>query len=79
WVTVATNRDLEKMVPDREFRNDLYYPPNVFSIQLPPLRERPEDTPLLVKASTFKIAPRMGRNIDSIPAVTLRTLSSMEW
>ncbi|ECC9724999.1 AAA domain-containing protein [Salmonella enterica subsp. enterica] len=75
----ATNRDLKKMVADREFRNDLYYRLNVFPIQLPPLRERPEDIPLLVKAFTFKIARRMGRNIDSIPAETLRTLSSMEW
>ncbi len=75
----ATNRDLKKMVADREFRNDLYYRLNVFPIQLPPLRERPEDIPLLVKAFTFKIARRMGRNIDSIPAETLRTLSGMEW
>lgn len=52
---------------------------NVFPICLPPLRERPEDIPLLVKAFTAKIARRMGRNIDSIPAETLRTLSSMEW
>ncbi|KLV42963.1 formate hydrogenlyase transcriptional activator [Citrobacter sp. MGH100] len=75
----ATNRDLKKMVADREFRNDLYYRLNVFPIHLPPLRERPEDIPLLVKAFTFKIARRMGRNIDSIPAEALRTLSSMEW
>ncbi len=75
----ATNRDLKKMVADREFRSDLYYRLNVFPIHLPPLRERPEDIPLLVKAFTFKIARRMGRNIDSIPAEALRTLSSMEW
>lgn len=75
----ATNRDLKKMVADREFRSDLYYRLNVFPIFLPPLRERPEDIPLLVKAFTAKIARRMGRNIDSIPAETLRTLSSMEW
>lgn len=74
----ATNRDLKKMVADREFRNDLYYRLNVFPIHSP-LRERPEDIPLLVKAFTFKIARRMGRNIDSIPAEALRTLSSMEW
>src|SRR5699024_11620655 len=43
------------------------------------LRERPEDIPLLAKAFTFKIARRLGRNIDSIPAETLRTLSNMEW
>jgi len=75
----ATNRDLKKMGADREFRNDLYYRLNVFPICLPPLRERPDDIPLLVKAFTAKIARRMGRNIDSIPAETLRTLSAMEW
>lgn len=67
------------MVADREFRSDLYYRLNVFPIHLPPLRERPEDIPLLAKAFTFKIARRLGRNIDSIPAETLRTLSNMEW
>ncbi|KAA1049259.1 formate hydrogenlyase transcriptional activator FlhA [Pseudocitrobacter sp. 73] len=75
----ATNRDLKQMVTDREFRSDLYYRLNVFPIHLPPLRERPEDIPLLVKAFTFKIARRLGRNIDSIPAETLRTLERMEW
>ncbi|WP_414164637.1 formate hydrogenlyase transcriptional activator FlhA [Superficieibacter sp. BNK-5] len=75
----ATNRDLQQMVADREFRNDLYYRLNVFPINLPPLRERPEDIPLLVKALTFKTARRMGRNIDSIPAETLRLLTQMEW
>ncbi|HBT7150007.1 TPA: formate hydrogenlyase transcriptional activator FlhA [Klebsiella pneumoniae] len=75
----ATNRDLKQMVIDREFRSDLYYRLNVFPIHLPPLRERPDDIPLLVKAFTFKIARRMVRNIDSIPAETLRTLTRMEW
>ncbi|MEA1065343.1 formate hydrogenlyase transcriptional activator FlhA [Erwinia sp. HR93] len=75
----ATNRDLKQMVASREFRSDLYYRLNVFPIYIPPLRERPEDIPLLAKAFTSKIAHRLGRNIDSIPAGTLRKLSSMEW
>ncbi|KNC94391.1 formate hydrogenlyase transcriptional activator FlhA [Trabulsiella odontotermitis] len=75
----ATNRDLRQMVIDREFRSDLYYRLNVFPIYLPPLRDRPDDIPLLVKAFTTKISRRMGRNIDSIPAETLRALSRMEW
>ncbi len=75
----ATNRDLRQMVADREFRADLYYQLNVFPIYLPPLRERPKYIPLLVKAFTFKIANRLGRNIDSIPAQTLQLLSKMDW
>lgn len=75
----ATNRDLRQMVEDREFRSDLYYRLNVFPIQLPPLRERPDDIPLLAKAFTSKIARRLGRQIDSIPTHALRTLCDMPW
>jgi formate hydrogenlyase transcriptional activator len=67
------------MVANKEFRSDLYYRLNVFPIQLPPLRERPDDIPLLAKAFTSKISRRLGRQIDSIPAHTLRTLSEMPW
>ncbi len=74
----ATNRDLKRSRPS-SLCSDLDYRLNVFPIHLPPLRERPEDIPLLAKAFTFKIARRLGRNIDSIPAETLRTLSNMEW
>ncbi len=75
----ATNRDLQQMVADREFRSDLFYRLNVFPIVIPPLRERPEDIPQLVKFLTHKIARRMKRTIDSIPAETLRLLSRMPW
>lgn len=75
----ATNRDLQQMVADKEFRSDLYYRLNVFPIVIPPLRERPEDIPQLVKFLTYKIAKRMKRTIDSIPAETLRLLSRMPW
>lgn len=75
----ATNRDLKQMVADKEFRSDLYYRLNVFPIVIPPLRERPEDIPQLVKFLTGKIAKRMKRTIDSIPAETLRVLSRMPW
>ena len=78
-IIAATNRDLSQMVADKEFRSDLYYRLNVFPIIIPPLRERPEDIPQLVKFLTYKIAKRMKRTIDSIPSETLRLLSRMPW
>jgi formate hydrogenlyase transcriptional activator len=78
-LVAATNRDLEKMVEDRQFRNDLYYRLNVFPIRIPPLRERPEDIPLLVHYFTQKYARRMEKQIDAIPAAALNKLAKWPW
>jgi formate hydrogenlyase transcriptional activator len=78
-LVAATNRDLEKMIESREFRSDLYYRLNVFPIRIPPLRERPEDIPLLVRYFTQKYGRRMEKKIDSIPTVAMKKLSSWHW
>lgn len=74
----ATNRNLKSMTDEREFREDLYYRLNVFPIWIP-LRERPEDIPLLATYFTQKIARRMNRNIDCIPRDALEQLSRYPW
>jgi formate hydrogenlyase transcriptional activator len=78
-LVAATNRNLEKMIESREFRSDLYYRLNVFPIRIPPLRERPEDIPLLVRYFTQKYARRMEKQIESIPAGVLKKLSNWHW
>jgi formate hydrogenlyase transcriptional activator len=78
-LVAATNRDLEKMMEDREFRSDLYYRLNVFPIRIPPLRERPEDIPLLVRYFTQKYSRRMQKQIESIPAKAMKKLSTWHW
>jgi formate hydrogenlyase transcriptional activator len=78
-LVAATNRNLEKMMEDRQFRSDLYYRLNVFPIRIPPLRERPEDIPLLVRYFTQKYGRRMKKQIKSIPAAAQRKLSSWRW
>jgi formate hydrogenlyase transcriptional activator len=75
----ATNRDLEKMVAERQFRSDLYYRLNVFPIRIPPLRERPEDIPLLVRYFAQKYAQRMEKHIESIPAAAIKKLTQWHW
>jgi formate hydrogenlyase transcriptional activator len=78
-LVAATNRNLEKMIESREFREDLYYRLNVFPIRIPPLRERPDDIPLLVRYFAQKYGRRMEKRIESIPTATLRKLSKWHW
>src|SRR5919108_4441653 len=78
-LVAATNRDLEKMIESREFRSDLYYRLNVFPIRIPPLRERPEDIPLLVRYFVQKYARQMQKKIESIPAAAMSKLQAWDW
>jgi len=75
----ATNRDLEKMVARGEFRSDLYYRLNVFPIRIPPLRERREDIPLLVRYFVQRYSRQMQKRIDPVPETTLERLVSWKW
>src|SRR3984957_10147629 len=78
-LVAATNRDLEKMIAAREFRSDLYYRLNVFPIRIPPLRERKEDIPLLVRYFTQKYSRLMNKAIQTIPAPAMRKLAAWSW
>jgi len=75
----ATNRDLEKMVANGEFRRDLYYRLNVFPIRIPPLRERKEDIPLLVGCFVQRFAKRTQKDIERIPKAVMKALTAWEW
>ena len=75
----ATHRDLPAMIRDEKFREDLFYRFNVFPIEIPPLRERREDIPLLVNYFVSKVAGRMRRQIKSIPKRAMELLTNCPW
>jgi formate hydrogenlyase transcriptional activator len=78
-VVAATNQNLEQMVQDRQFRADLYYRLNVFPITIPPLRERQDDIPLLVRHFVDQFSRRMNRQISHISSAAMDMLSLRSW
>ena len=78
-VIVATARDLKAMVKDGKFREDLFYRVSVFPIQIPPLRERRDDIPMLVWHFVREIGRRMGRNIEDVRASTIKAFQNYAW
>jgi len=78
-IVAATHRDLEGMILEKQFRSDLYYRVNVFPINVPPLRERPDDIPLLVQHFVQQATRRMHKTIDTIPSETVEALMRYRW
>jgi formate hydrogenlyase transcriptional activator len=78
-LVAATNRDLDSMVNNREFRSDLFYRLNVFPIIAPPLRERIEDVPLLVRYFAQKLSRRMNKRIETVPEETMKAMMRYRW
>ena len=78
-IVAATNRNLKQMAEDGSFRSDLYYRLNVFPLSVPPLRERRQDIPLLIRFFAQKYARKMNRAIEEIPSSTLEALTNYHW
>ncbi len=78
-VVAATNTDLAELVAEKKFRSDLYYRLNVFPINVPPLRERRDDIPMLVHFFAAKFAQQMKKKIESVPKETMAALMSYHW
>ncbi len=78
-VVAATNADLSKRVAERAFRSDLYYRLNVFPIQIPALRERPEDLPLLVRYFVQRFSRQLNKGVEYIPADAMDALANYSW
>jgi formate hydrogenlyase transcriptional activator len=78
-LVAATNRDLKQMVAQKQFRSDLYFRLNIFPVMVPPLSERREDIPLLVRAFVDQYAQRMNRHIETIPDETMEALTRYDW
>ncbi len=78
-LVAATNRDLKRMADENNFRRDLYYRLHVFPLNVPSLRERREDIPLLIRYFVQKHAQRIGRKIEAIPTQAMEALTNYEW
>jgi len=78
-VVAASNRDLPRLVRDGQFREDLYYRLNVVAMELPPLRDRRDDVPLLAAAFLEKASTRHGRQVGSLPPAVVRLLMDYGW